>query len=53
MKKAKQKSEKAKRYSQTETGLWTGVRPVIFNESKFDKKKLRREGKEVCRNEEY
>lgn len=51
MKKAKRKREKAKRYSQTETGLWNGIRPVVFSESKFDAKKERRKGKEVCRNE--
>ena len=53
MKKRTKNKEKAERFVQTETGLWNGIRPVIFNESKFDKKKSRRQGKEVCRNEEY
>ena len=53
MKKRTKNKEKAQRFAQTETGLWAGIRPVIFGTAKRDKKKLRREGKEVCRNEEY
>ena len=47
------KKEKAKRYTTQEKGGWSGIRPVIFNESKYDAKKERRKGKEVCKNADF
>lgn len=42
--------EKVKRFASQGTGGWTGIRPVVFNESKFDAKRERRKGKEICKN---